>query len=213
MRDVLSFSRLQLDALQEISSIGAGNASTALSQFVNQKVEMAPPEVTILTAGDVPSLVSKEFPIITMVVLEVQGDIGGHILFIFDEKNAVVMIDLLMGQEPGSTSSLSEIGVSALNEVSNVMSGSYLRVLGDMINITLSMTPPYFTAGSPFEIPKFIIEHCVKEHETTICFKSNLSISKEFLVYGSLVFIPSAASLGHLLNLLGIPDGPLPQSQ
>jgi len=213
MRDVLSFSQLQLDALREISSIGAGNASTALSQFINQKVEMAPPEVTTFTVRDVPSLLSKEFPIITMVVLEVLGDIGGYILFIFDEKNAVMMIDLLMGQEPGSTVSLSEIGVSALKEVSNVMSGSYLRVLGDMINLTLTMTPPYFTAGSPLEIPKFITEHCIKEQETTICFKSYLSISKEFQAYGSLVFIPSADSLVHLLNLLGIPDGPLSQSQ
>ncbi len=213
MRDALSFSRLQLDALQEISSIGAGNASTSLSQFINQKVEMAPPEVTTLTVRDVPSFVSKGSPIITMVVLEVEGDIGGHILFIFDEKNAVMMIDLLMGQESGSTASLSEIGVSALKEVSSVMSGSYLRALGDMINLTLTMTPPYFTAGSPFEIPKFIIEHCIKEQETTICLKSNLSIAKEFQVYGSLMFIPSAASLGHLLNLLGIPDEASPQPQ
>ncbi|MCX5708269.1 MAG: chemotaxis protein CheC [Candidatus Omnitrophica bacterium] len=213
MGKVLSFSQLHLDALREVGSIGAGNASTALSQFINQKVEMAPPEVTTLTASDIPSFVSKGFPIITMVVIEVEGDIGGYIFFIFDEKNAVMMIDLLMGQEPGSTSLLSEIGVSALKEVSNVMSGSYLQVLGDMINLTLTMTPPYFTAGSPLEIPKFISEHCIKEQETTICLKSNLSISKKFQVYGSLVFIPAAASLGRLINLLGIPNEASPQLQ
>jgi chemotaxis protein CheC len=213
MEEVLSFSQSHLDALREVSSIGAGNASTALSQFINQKVEMAPPEVTTLTVKDVPQFVSKGFPIIIMVVLEVEGDVGGHILFIFDEKNAVMMIDLLMGQDPGSTSSLSEIGVSALKEVSNVMSGAYLQVLGNMINLTLSMTPPYFTAGSPFEIPKFIIEHCVKEQEITICLKSNLSISRKLQVYGSLMFIPSAASLGRLINLLGIPSEAPSRSQ
>ncbi len=211
MGEALSFSQLHLDALREISSIGAGNASTALSQFINQKVEMAPPEVTTLTVSDVPQFVSKGFPIIIMVALEILGDIGGYIFFIFDEKNAVMMIDLLMGQKPGSTSSLSEIGVSALKEVSNVMSGSYLQVLGDMIKLTLSMTPPYFTAGSPFEIPKFINEHCIKKDETTICLKSNLSIAKDFQVYGSLVFIPAAASLGQLLNLLGLPNELSPQ--
>jgi chemotaxis protein CheC len=213
MGDVLNFSQLQLDVFREISSIGAGNASTALSQFINQKVEMAPPEVTILTAREVPLFVPKEFPIIVMVGLGVLGDIGGYILFIFDEKNAVMMIDLLMGQEPGSTASLSEIGVSALREVSNVMSGSYLQVLGNMVNRTLNLTPPYFTAGSPFEIPKFIIDHCVNEREPTICLMSHLSITKEFQVYGSLVFIPSAASLAQLLNLLGIPEEPLSQPQ
>jgi chemotaxis protein CheC len=213
MGQVLSFNQLHLDALREVSSIGAGNASTALSQFINQKVEMAPPEVTTLTVGDVPQFVSKGFPIIIMVVIEVEGGIGGHILFIFDEKNAVMMIDLLMGQKPGSTSSLSEIGVSALKEVSNVMSGSYLQVLGNMINLTLSMTPPYFTAGSPVEVPKFIIEHCVKGDETTICLKSNLRIAKEFQVYGSLMFIPSATSLGRLINLLGIPGEVSPHPQ
>jgi chemotaxis protein CheC len=213
MGDPLNFSQLHLDVLREISSIGAGYACTALSEFINQKVEMDPPDVTILTAKDIPSFVSNEIPIITMVVLEVQGDIGGNILFIFAEKNAVVMIDLLMGQKPGSTTSFSEIGVSALKEVSSVMSGSYLRVLGDMINLNLTMAPPYFTAGAPVEIPKFIIEHCIKEQEATICLKSNLCIATEFPVYGSLMFMPSAASLGHLLKLLGIPDGSLPQPQ
>ena len=31
---------MQLDALKEVGNIGAGNAATALSQFLNKKVDM-----------------------------------------------------------------------------------------------------------------------------------------------------------------------------
>jgi chemotaxis protein CheC len=195
---------VQIDALKEISSIGAGNAATALNQFINQTVRMSPPEVSVAGIDDVPVLISSEVPIITLVVLEVSGPVSGFIFFIFDEKNAVSLIDLLMAQPQGSTVSLTDLEVSALKEVSSVMSGSYVHVLGDMLNITVRMEPPYFTAGSTGEITDFFKEHCIKEGEQTISLSSVLSIGANMQAAGRLVFIPSSGSLDVLLSMLGI---------
>lgn len=194
----------QLDALKEISSIGAGNAATALNQFINQTVLMSPPEVSAASIDNVPELISSELPIITLVVLEVSGPVSGFIFFIFDEKNAVSLIDLLMAQPQGATTSLTDMEVSALKEVSSVMSGSYVHVLGDMLNITVRIEPPYFTAGSTSEIADFFRKNCIREGQETISLSSALSIGKNLESAGRLVFIPSSGSLDVLLSMLGI---------
>ena len=200
--------KLQLDALKEISSIGAGNAATALSQFIDKEVEMDPPEVTIATAQRVPQIIKEEIPALMMVTLEISGDILGHLLVIFNQDNAANMVDFLMGRQLGSTAiDLSEIDISALKEVSSVMSGSFLRVLGDTINKTLQMSPPDFSQGSAAKIPEFILKHSIKENETAIRLKSNLWVEDKIIkVFLYLVFVPSASSLRELLRLLGMEE-------
>jgi chemotaxis protein CheC len=199
--------KLQLDALQEISNIGAGNAATALSQFVNKKVGMEPPEVIIATAREVPQLIAEEIPMIMMVILEILGGVSGHLLVIFDQSNALSLIEFLMGKDQGSAITiLSEIDISALKEVASVMSGSFLRVLGDTINKTLTMSTPDSSSGAPSKIADFIKKHSINEGEITICLKSNLWIGDNIKVFVYLVFVPSSASLKVLLNLLGMDD-------
>jgi chemotaxis protein CheC len=200
--------KLQLDALKEISSIGAGNAATALSQFIDKEVEMDPPEVIIAAAQRVPQIIKEEIPKLMMVALEISGDVFGHLLVIFNQDNAANMVDFLMGRQLGSTAiDLSEIDISALKEVASVMSGSFLRVLGDTINKTLQMSPPDFSQGSAAKVSEFILKHSIKENETTICLKSNLWVEDKIIkVFLYLVFVPSASSLRELLRLLGMEE-------
>jgi len=204
--NVGSPNRLQLDALREISSIGAGNAVTALSQFVGKKVEMAPPAAVLASAKEIPQLIPAEITMITMVILEILGAVGGHILFIFEQKNALSLIDLLMGKRPDSvTTTLSEIDISALKEVASVMSGAYLGVLGDMTNKTLKMTPPFCSLGVSSEISDFIITHSLKDEEITVCLNSHFWISgHNVAISGYIILIPLSSSLRILLRLLGM---------
>lgn len=196
---------IAVDALKEISSICAGNAATALSQFVNRKVEMSPPEIVVADINEVPILVSKEIPTIMTITLGIVGDICGHMLVIFERDHAISLIDLLIGDAFGSpTTTLTEMGISALNEVASVMSGSFLRVLSDILNKILKMTPPDFSAGMSKRVSDFVVRHSIKEGEFTICLKSNLFVVDVGKLSVFLVFVPLSASLTELLKLLGM---------
>ncbi|MDD5729822.1 MAG: chemotaxis protein CheC [Candidatus Omnitrophica bacterium] len=206
MDNPIGLSQLQLDALKEISSIGAGNAVTALSQFLNKKVQMLPPEIIILAQGQSGRLITEAMPAVTVVSLEVTGEVSGHILAAFAPENAASLANLLLGNEPAGngSASLSEIGVSAFKEVTSVMTGSYLRVMGDMMKITLRMSPPDFQSCSGGKINEAIIKS-IKETGNTICLKSNLCvIDSPGDILGYLFFIPSSDALKVMLKLLGI---------
>lgn len=48
-----NLSTLQLDALKEVSNIGAGNAATALSMMMGKKVDMTVPAVNVVKLEEV----------------------------------------------------------------------------------------------------------------------------------------------------------------
>jgi len=204
MEDKFSgLNKLQVDALREISSIGAGNAATALSQFVNRTIKMNPPEVCEVTAQTTRRFVGKDVSQIMMVALGVIGEAHGHILFVFERKSALDFMRLLMGKEEAE---LSEMDISALKEVSSVMCGSFLRVLSDTLNTVLQMTPPTFISGQPEEISDFIRTHSVEQRQQTVCLASQLIIEESGNIIMQLMFVPQASSLNCLLKLLGMDD-------
>ena len=88
--DYSSLSMVQLDALKEVSNIGAGNAATALSMLLNKKVDMTVPAVTydmlgaILTTTFIESNQYDEYilDIETIFLDDTEENIGGHFYYI-----------------------------------------------------------------------------------------------------------------------------------
>ena len=46
------FTNIQLDALKEVSNIGAGNGATSLSMMLGKKIDMTVPAVNIVKMDD-----------------------------------------------------------------------------------------------------------------------------------------------------------------
>ena len=57
--DLTELSEMQLDVLQEIGNVGAGNSATALSRLIQRRIEMNVPQVALVPIEDVPEFVGK----------------------------------------------------------------------------------------------------------------------------------------------------------
>jgi chemotaxis protein CheC len=66
-------------------------------------------------------------------------------LLIFPKKTAFILSDLLVKREPGTTHKLTELDKSALKEVGNVISGNYLTVLANILQIRIIEHIPNFS--------------------------------------------------------------------
>ena len=90
MAENMSFERVTTeyyDVLKELGNIGAGNATTALAQMLQTKVDMKVPQVRLLDFKDVGVVMGGEEQLVAGIYLAVEGDITGSIMFILD-KNA-----------------------------------------------------------------------------------------------------------------------------
>lgn len=145
-----------VDVLKEIGNIGAGNAMTALSQMLQCKVDMKVPQVRLLDLKDVATIVGSEEQLMVGVLLGVEGDITGSIMFLVELEAAKLLVKkIMMGYESGK-STLDAMEMSAMQEVSNIITGAYLNSLSMLTNLKIFPTPPSLTidmAGAILSVP------------------------------------------------------------
>ena len=197
--DYSNLNSIQLDALKEVSNIGAGNAATALSMLLGKKVDMTVPAVNVVRLEDV---VEEDGECaVAGTVVRVLGDISGNILLVFLKDTAKNITKKLVGsdQEPDS-----EMGRSVLCEIANIISASYMNsivsftgikmiasvpaVTHDMFNAILTST---FIESGQYDDYILDIETLFKGHNGQD-------------VLGHFYYIPQPGSLENILKQLGM---------
>ena len=84
------------DILKELGNIGAGNATTALAQMLQCKVDMSVPQVQLLDFNVLGDTVGGEDEIMAGIYLQVEGDIQGNMMFIQKKVSAAHLINKMM---------------------------------------------------------------------------------------------------------------------
>lgn len=149
-------SETYVDVLKEIGNIGAGNAMTALSQMLQCKVDMKVPQVKLLALQDVGAMVGSEEQLMAGVFLGVEGDISGSIMFLIELEAARSLIKKIMMGYSSGAEIFDEMEMSALQEVSNIITGAYLNSLSSLTNLKIYPTPPSISidmAGAILSVP------------------------------------------------------------
>lgn len=150
---------MQYDVLREIGNIGAGNATTALSQMLNMKMDMSVPKVALIPFTEIASVIGSEEQIVVGILLGLEGDVDGMMMFLFDTKSAHHLVNTLMNVENTNRDSdceFSEIEMSALNEIGNIISGSYLTAISGLTRLKIISTVPAMTidmVGALLNVP------------------------------------------------------------
>ncbi len=137
-------SSIHLDILKEIGNIGAGNAATALSKLLNKKIDMKVPDVRIVSFDEMMNMAGGAETVVAGVFLRIEGDAPGSMFFVLPISQATKFIQDMLGDENYQlgSSHQNEIGLSALQELGNILSGSYLSSLSDFTNLSLYPSVP-----------------------------------------------------------------------
>ncbi|WP_410510842.1 chemotaxis protein CheC [Paenibacillus sp. BR2-3] len=136
------FKDFKMDVLKEVGNIGAGNAATALSQLLNKPIDMAVPKVQLLSFEEITEKVGGAENLVYAVFLRVEGEAPGNLFFILTPEAAMSLLSRVAGIEISGGEELSEMELSALNEIGNILAGSYLSSLADFTSLSMYPTVP-----------------------------------------------------------------------
>ena len=87
---------MYVDVLKEIGNIGAGNATTAMANMLNIRINMDVPRVELLTFQELGSAICPEDESIVGIYLEVTDDITGSMMFLMKLDSAHYLVNKLM---------------------------------------------------------------------------------------------------------------------
>lgn len=189
------------DVLRELGNIGAGNATTALAQMMQCKVDMSVPKVQLLEFKELGEAMVGEETVMAGIYLGIEGDIKGSIMFLLEKAAAKHLVGKLLGME-SEGEEFSEMEFSALKEVGNIITGSYLNSLSSITNLAIYPSVPDLTvdmAGAILSVPA--IEFAALGDRMLMI---QTQFFDEMVLDGYFILIPDLDSYGRMLSALGI---------
>jgi len=202
-------STLHLDILKEIGNIGAGNAATALSTLLNKKIDMNVPSVRVISFNEMMELVGGPDNVVACVFLRIEGEAPSSMYFILSLEQAERFIHQMTGQVSFSygLSSSSEFSASALQELGNILAGTYLSSLSDFTKLHLySSVPAFFVEMAGAVLSAGMLE-LSKVSDYAIVIDTELKegeLEDRDSINGHFFLLPDPASFEIIFNTLGI---------
>jgi chemotaxis protein CheC len=141
----------EMDILREVGSTAAAHGSTALSEMLGRRISLKLPSVTMLNSNKLAQKIEKGKMAI-IIKSRILTGIEGKILFFLEEKDAFKLINMCykMGSKKETQASLfTEIGISTIKEVGNIIISTYISSLNFFINKLIVPSFPTFI-NAPF---------------------------------------------------------------
>ncbi|SEP57743.1 chemotaxis protein CheC [Piscibacillus halophilus] len=146
MGDLFNLKNIHLDLLKEVGNIGAGNATTSLSNLLSVPVQMSVPTVKVVSFDEMVELTGGPEEVMATTFLEFSGDFTGNVFFFISPDQADQFVQILIQDEQQSIlNDDQKLAHSAFLELGNILTGSYLRALSDFLQVNLYAHVPNAT--------------------------------------------------------------------
>ncbi|MFB6204219.1 MAG: chemotaxis protein CheC [Candidatus Nanohaloarchaea archaeon] len=198
----------QLDTLREIGNIGAGNASKALSDMTDEKIEIEFPSIEVHDIEEIPQVVGERSNIYTMIKVEVEVDQEdksfylGTLMLMLDLYSAKELASHLTGEEDGNHEELSMQEKSALKETGNIITGATLTAMTEWIDLRLDESVPDIKTDMLGAVMDEILLKMAQEEEQALMFRTSFNFKEELNAYFMFLFSRSGQEI--LLDRLSV---------
>jgi two-component system chemotaxis sensor kinase CheA len=136
--------------LEAVHNAGAIQASISLSQLMGQEIRVSFPESRLVPLRDVAELMGGEEVTVGGIYVGVGGDITGGVLLVFPEKNLLAIDDMLHGKPAGTVTDISQVDLSGLSEMGNILACCFINAFADSDGLAASA-----------EVPEISIDMCL----------------------------------------------------
>ncbi|MTI60730.1 MAG: chemotaxis protein CheC [Firmicutes bacterium] len=196
-----NITNMQKDALKEIGNIGAGNAATAFAQVLDTEIDMTVPSVDITPISEVPEVTGQIEQKVVSVLLKVMGEAPGSILLILSEESSKNLLSIMMNNG-SEIEEFTEVEISALKEIGNILAGSYLNAINQMTGLNLIQSIPGFSYDMAGAILTTSMISIFEESDYALLIETKfINNGKE--IEGYFFYIPDSGSLEKILKALG----------
>ncbi|SFB57264.1 chemotaxis protein CheC [Cohnella sp. OV330] len=194
----------KMDVLREVGNIGAGHAATALSRLLDKPIDMAVPKVSFIPFEDIADRVGGAEEVVVAIFLRVEGEAPGNMFFLMSQNQARALLQGLLSFELSEGPQYSEMELSALSEIGNILAGSYLSSLADLTGLPLSPTVPAIAVDMAGAILSYgLVQFGTMGDEALLIDTTFLEDDRR--AEGHFFFIPDPESFERLFRALGVP--------
>jgi chemotaxis protein CheC len=190
--------QLNCEILLELGSMGAGHATSALSEILQERIVVEVPRLHISPPHLVPKLFGRHDQPTSAICMQLRGEAGCDILLLFKVEEAKKIAAMMM-MVPSPDDVEPEMEASAIEELGSIMIGAFLSAIADFTGIQLLPMPPQLAKGS-FDaiLDGFLVKQALMSEVALVfdgCFRRSSSEAG-----GTIVMFPSLELQKILVN-------------
>ena len=142
MTDIGILEAVHVDKWKDMVSIGLRHAVTGLAGMVSEDIQIGELGAKRIPISEAANLLGGPEAPTAAIYLTVSGSATGHLVVVDKPETAYALVDMVMGEPSGTTSSFGEMEISVLGEVGNIMGAFFLSALSDESGLDLRVSPP-----------------------------------------------------------------------
>ena len=174
----------------KLAKVGSTNAVSGLSQMVNQDFSITALNLEEVSLRNATSLIGKPDDMVVGIYLLFSGNANGQILLAFQPATAFELVDMAMGVELGTTTSLGEMERSVLGEIGNIVGTFFLNGVADCVGLRLMPSPPAVVEDMAGALIGSVLAEAFEVSDALFVIKLLFS-SKAKQIEGSFLVLPS----------------------
>jgi len=195
---------LRTTLLSQRFATATQDASEAMKTWTRGRIELSMDELREVPLDALSGELSFGDELLTMVVLTLDGPLGGQLILSFDDANGREFAATLLQRPMEEAPEWSALEQSALQETGNILGCAYLRSLAKGIGTPLIPSPPWFIQ----DFGASVLEHAVlaqamASDHALIC-KTNFHCGHVLLNW-HVFFVPSHELLAVLESVCTVP--------
>lgn len=196
---------LESSALNELTNIGLGHATTALADITARPLHMSIPYAEPVALEHIPERLSDGEGLAVGVAMEIEGEAEGHILFLLDWNSARSLLSAVIGSAPEDPSQVGSLEASAMLEIGNIINSSFLSAIADMTQMELASTPPFMAIDmAACILESLVVEASLQDHYA-LAVRTEINDEQSSLE-GFFLYMPSVDGLKETFRRLGLPE-------
>ena len=190
LKDYSELNPIQLDVLREIGNIGTGNAATSLASMLAKPVNIQVPKISIL-----------DFDTVTANLGGPENT--GMMMLLLQKDFSHMVLNTLLGQSLHSFHEIDEMGISALQEIGNIMAAAYVNAIAQLTGMVIDISVPDICidmCGAMLSVPAI---HFANIGDKIIFIEDQFE-SDELSAVSQILLIPEVDALNQIMLRLGI---------
>jgi len=189
-----------LNQLKEIGTAGSSRVAQTLSQLVRAQFEIESTKAKLCILQEIPLLLQQDgtLDLLISVHMEFSGQISGRSVLVFPWESAERLDRRLWAQIEKPPRFLSEMSYTAIKELANVITSSYMMVLEDWIDISMLPSIPDFSVGVSKTVLDSLIFQYNNKEKFLICLSTHF-IERKLAIKGNLLIFLVARSVQTIL--------------
>lgn len=197
---------MYFDVLKEIGNIGTGNATTSISTMLDMKVNMQVPDAELIAIQDLNTVIGSEEEEVVGIYIRVHNGIEGSMMFLLKRAAAYFLLNRLFDRKQSYDKPFDGMDISAMEEVGNIIVGSYLTAIAQLTNLTIEPSVPYISVDMAGAILSFAAIQLGQYGDNALMIET--SFEDQDMLQGYLIFLPELDSDIRIFQALGIEGMP-----